>query len=219
VGEVIQAGWDVEAILYAPARLRSDFARDLLSRFSGRIEKTSADTLAAVAEKDNPQGIVAIVRQKHWSLEALTPATFAVALVAPQDPGNVGTVMRTLDAVGAEALFLLDGGVDPYHPTAIRASLGAIFWKPLIQTAFGDFDEWRRLRHCQLIGTSATAALEYRDFTPTPPWILMLGREQTGLTAEEKQAADTMITLPMRGHESSLNLAVAAGILLYAYAP
>jgi TrmH family RNA methyltransferase len=140
-----------------------------------------------------------------------------IALVSPQDPGNVGTILRTMDAVGSEALFLLDGGVELYHPTVVRSSMGTIFWKPIVQTSFGDFAAWAREQHCQLIGTSARGDVEYQTFVPERPWALVLGNEQKGLSPEQIKACDVTVSLPMKGRVSSLNLAVAAGVLLYRF--
>jgi TrmH family RNA methyltransferase len=216
VGEAMAAGWDIEAVLCAPAKLKSDFALQLLNRFPGRIEQVSPEVFEAVAGKDNPQGILAIVRQRNRLLVDLGDISCGVALVSPQDPGNLGAVLRTLDAVRGDALFVLDGGVDHYHPTAIRASMGTCFWVPIVYTGFDDFVIWARSHHCGLIGTSARGGADLVDFRPAPPWILVLGSEQKGLSAEQKDACDAVLSLPMRGRSSSLNLAVAAGILLYA---
>jgi TrmH family RNA methyltransferase len=122
-----------------------------------------------------------------------------------------------MDAIGADALFLLDGGVELYHPTVIRSSMGTIFWKPVIQTSFAEFVAWAHAGKYQLIGTSARGDVEYQTFTPDMPWLLVLGNEQKGLSAEQTRACDVTVSLPMKGRISSLNLAVAAGILLYQY--
>jgi len=215
VGEAMAAGWDVEAVLYAPAKLKSAFAHEMLSRFPGRIEQVSGKVLEAIAGKDNPQGILAIVHKRSRHLADLGDIRCGVALVAPQDPGNLGTVLRTVDAVRADAVFVLDGGVDQYHPTAIRASMGACFWIPIVYTGFDEFEAWGRARHCALIGTTAHGGEELRAFTAPHRWILILGSEQKGLSAEQQSACDVVLSLPMKGRTSSLNLAVAAGILLY----
>ncbi len=211
----MEAGWDIEVVLYAPDKLRSDFAQDMLGRFPGRIEQVSAPTLASVSGKDHPQGILAIVRQRNCSLGNVRDIKRGVALVSPQDPGNVGTILRTLDALQCDALFLLDGGVDRYHPTVIRASMGASFWIPVVCASFVEFENWARTGPFQLIGTSARGGIDPAGFKAGLPWILVLGSEQKGLGLQEKQACDVILTLPMRGRSSSLNLAVAAGILLY----
>jgi TrmH family RNA methyltransferase len=116
-----------------------------------------------------------------------------------------------------DALFLLDGGVELYHPTVIRASMGTIFWKPVVQTSFAEFIKWARAGNFQLIGTSAKADTDYQTFTPASPWVLLLGNEQKGLASEQTSACDVTLSLPMRGRVSSLNLSVAAGVLLYRF--
>jgi TrmH family RNA methyltransferase len=170
----------------------------------------------SLADKDNPQGIIAIVRQRSYDFSELQSVNTSVALVSPQDPGNVGAILRTMDAAGADALFLLDGGVDLYHPTVIRSSMGTIFWKPVIQTSFDEFRKWTGARNCQLIGSSARGDVEYQTFVPRIPWSLVLGNEQKGLSPAQMKICDVTLSLPMKGRASSLNLAVAAGVLLYA---
>jgi TrmH family RNA methyltransferase len=217
VGEALDAGWQVESVLYAPDLLTSNFARDLISRLKNTPQPVSAQVMESLSGKDNPQGILAVVHQKKMQLKELKPLERAVALVSPQDPGNVGAILRTLDAVGADALFLLDGGVELYHPTTVRASMGTIFWKPVIQTSFDEFVRWSHHGDYQLIGTSAHGDVEYQTFVPNPAWILVLGNEQKGLSAEHTNACDVTVSLPMKGRVSSLNLAVAAGVLLYEF--
>ncbi len=217
-GEALESGWDVETLFYAPDVLTGDFARALLdraSRLSLRLQPVSAQVMDSLAEKDNPQGILAVIRQRHADLDALENFTRLVALTSSQDPGNVGAVLRTMDAVGAQGLLLLDGGVDLYHPTVVRASMGALFWKPVVQTSFDGFVKWSRQKNVQLIGTSAHASTDARGFVPRPPWALVLGSEQKGLLPKQAEACEIVLSLPMRGRVSSLNLAVAASVLLY----
>lgn len=220
VGEVIEAGWDVEAIIYAPDFLTSAFAKDLLTRakrLTLRLQPVSASVMESLADKENPQGILAVVKQKYFSFNDLKSVTRAVALVSPQDPGNVGTILRSMDAVGADALFLLEGGVDLLHPTVVRASMGTLFWKPIVQASFEAFTDWAQKGGYQLIGTSAKADVNYHTLVPQTPWILVLGNEQKGLTREQTDVCDVTISLPMKGRVSSLNLSVAAGVLLYQF--
>ncbi|MBI5353765.1 MAG: RNA methyltransferase [Chloroflexi bacterium] len=217
VGEAFEAGWDVESVLYSSGVLTSPFAHDLISRLSFQPQPVTPQVMESMADKENPQGIIAIVRQKKSQLKEVKPFTRGVALVSPQDPGNVGTILRTLDASGADVLFLLDGGVELFHPSVIRASMGTIFWKPIIQTSFKEFGEWARAEKYQLIGTSAKAEKDYREFAPREPWVLVLGNEQKGMTPEQISACDVTVSLPMQGRVSSLNLAVAAGVLLYQF--
>jgi TrmH family RNA methyltransferase len=217
VGEAVEAGWEIESILYSPDTLTSQFARDLISRVSTNIQPVATQLMESLSGKDNPQGILAVVHQRKSGLIDLGSIRCGAAIVSPQDPGNVGTILRTLDAVKADALFLLDGGVDPYHPTSVRASMGALFWTPIIHASFGEFVDWSRKNGIQLIGTSAHAEMNYLKIKPDYPWILFLGSEQKGLSPRQIEACDLLVSLPMGGHASSLNLAVAAGVLLYKY--
>jgi len=230
VGEAVQAGWDVDSVLYAPDLLKSHFAQDLLVRLAAPsgpaartsrlvVQPVSAEVMDSLTDKENPQGILAIVHQKKTELADLQTFRSGVALVSPQDPGNVGTILRTMDAVGAEVLFLLNGGVDLFHSSVVRASMGTLFWKPVVQTSFDEFVNWARgsgSESTQLIGTSAHADVDFHTLIPRSPWVLVMGNEQKGLTAEQTRACDVTVALPMKGRVSSLNLAVAAGVLLYA---
>jgi len=217
VGECLEAGWDVESVLYASGVLTSAFAHDIITRLSFTPQLVTAQVMESLADKDNPQGILAIVRQRKTQLKDLKQVTRVVALVSPQDPGNVGTILRTMDAVGADALFVLEGGVDLYHPTVVRSSMGTMFWKPIVQASFNDFVQWARDGKFQLIGTSAHGDVDYHAFFPQRPWVLVLGNEQKGLMPEQIKACEITISLPMKGRVSSLNLSVAAGVLLYQF--
>lgn len=217
VGEVVEAGWDVQSVLYAPDTLTSSFAHDLISRLNFTPQPVTPQVMEALTDKDNPQGILAIVRQRQTTISNLQSSGSAVALVSAQDPGNVGTILRTMDAVGIDTLFLLEGGVELYHPTVVRASMGTLFWKTIVQSSFSDFLKWTKEREYTLIGTSAHANMEYHKYIPGSPWALVLGNEQKGLFPEHLKACDVVVSLPMKGRASSLNLSIAAGVLLYQF--
>lgn len=225
VGEAVaaaQAGRiTLEAIYYAPELLKSDFALELVRVQSAAgvpCHALTRSVFESVAEKDNPQGILALVRPIRQELQSLTPANFpwGVALVAPQDPGNIGTILRTLDAVGASGLILLDNSADPYHPSALRASMGAVFWHPLVRAGFHEFADWTKVGGYSVYGTSAHGAQDYHQVQEyRQPLILLLGSERQGLTPEQAAVCHHVLHLPMYGRVTSLNLAVAAGIMLY----
>lgn len=217
VGEAVDAGWGVESVFYAPELLTSKFGRDLISSLGAKSQSVSVQVMESLADKENPQGILALVHQKQTRFEDLQLVRAGIGLVAPQDPGNVGTILRTMDAVDADALFLLDGGVELYHPTVVRSSMGTIFWKPVIQTSFDEFVKWAHKGNFQLIGTSAHGDVDYQTLVPMLPWMLVLGNEQKGLSDQQTSVCDVTVSLPMKGRVSSLNLAVAAGILLYRF--
>jgi RNA methyltransferase, TrmH family len=221
VGEAVAAGADLEAIVYAPALLDSQFALDLVKAQSEKgctCIPVSEDVILSLTEKDRPQGIIAVVRASRHSLEQIDPhqLPWLVALVSPQDPGNIGAVLRTIDAVGANGLILIDESAEAIHPSSVRASMGAIFWIPIVQCRFDEFIQWQSRQDFFLVGSSAHAAAGYDTVRSYPSrTILLLGSEREGLTPQQTAHCDLVVRLPMRGHATSLNLAVAAGVLLY----
>jgi RNA methyltransferase, TrmH family len=222
IGEALDAHAAIDSIVYAPDLIDSDFARQLIDRAVAAdvtCYETTAEILASLAEKENPQGVIAVVQQQRVTLADLTPQNFpwGVAIVSPQDPGNVGAILRTIDAVGAGGLILLDSSVDPYHPTAVRASLGSIFWYPIVSTSFAEWSQWAKQQGYRIYGTSAKGSVDYKEVEVyEQPLIILLGSEREGLSPEQAAVCDQLVRLPMRGHASSLNLAVAAGVVLYA---
>ncbi len=222
VGEAAEAGWEFESLIYAPERLKSEFGRQLIEKLfqrGFRCQPVSEAVFESFAEKENPQGIAALVRQKRRGLDEIPAFKLMTAIVTPQDPGNVGTILRTLDAVGADGLILLEGGADPYHPSAVRASMGTLFWQPFFSATFSEFLAWAKRGDFRLIGTSAHATADYRHMRlEARPTVLLLGSEQKGLLPAQLAACDELVSLPMRGRATSLNLAVAAGVFLYVLA-
>jgi TrmH family RNA methyltransferase len=222
VGEAVESEAPIEFICYSPERLASRYASELVEHQTARgvvCYRLSADAFASIADKDNPQGILAVVRQVRRPLADLMPEDFpwGVALVAPQDPGNVGATLRSIDAVGASGLLLLDGGVDAYHPNAVRASMGALFWHPVVAATFAEFARWAGQHGYHVYGTSAQGGADFRAVAAyARPAILLLGSEQKGLSPEQRSVCEQVVRLPMHGRVSSLNLAVAAGVMLYA---
>lgn len=227
VGEAAEAylagrSIDIRGIYYAPERLTSTFSLDLINRLIQKgvvCTPVSEQVFLSLAEKENPPGIIAIVSQPNFQLKEYSPGNFSwgVAVVSPQDPGNVGAIIRSIDAVGACGLILLDGGTDAWHPGSIRASMGTIFWKPVIQAGFNEFSAWINQHGYAVYGSSAQHTSDnLHQISYEPPMILLLGSERQGLTSEQRSICKQVISLPMEGRASSLNLAVAAGILLYA---
>ncbi len=221
VAEAVESGAPVQYLVYAPDLLTSPFGRELVERERARrlpVLSVTAQVYATLSERENPAGLLAVVRQQRRSLADFNPTNlgWGVAAIAPQDPGNVGTIVRTIDAVGADGLLLLDSGVDPYHPTAVRASLGSLFWVPIAVASFAEFAAWAGQHSYHVYGTSAHDATDYQQVPGyRRPAILLLGSEREGLTPQQRAACEVVVQLPMRGRASSLNLAVAAGVMLY----
>jgi TrmH family RNA methyltransferase len=225
VGEAVQLGADIESLVVAPALLTSDFARHLVAEQRQRgvpVVDVTPEVFESLSAKDGPQGLGAVVRQ-HWEplgavrLDAGESARSIgwVALDAAQDPGNIGTILRTADAVGAAGMLLLGDTADPYDPSAIRASMGAVFSLRLARATLDQFATWKRAHRYTVIGTSDRAPHDYQAIRYQPPLVLLMGSERQGLSAAHMALCDTLVRIPMVGRSDSLNLAVATGVVLY----
>lgn len=222
VATAIEQGADIERLLYAPELLTSDFGHQLVTKSGHEVVPLSADLFAHLSERDHPTGLAALVRfpQQNFANWHASSQAIYVALDEISDPGNLGTILRTADAVGARGVIVCGReGTDPFHPQAVKASMGAVFSVPLAMVEHSaDVVAWARDQAVQLVATSAKAKHDYREATYSPPLLLLMGSEREGLSAELQAQCDVTISLPMRGVSSSLNLAVATGVLLYALA-
>jgi len=220
VGEAVESGAQFEYLLHAPDLLTSDYAYNLITQLELRnvpVFSTIPEVFSDLAGKENPQGIIAVVRQKLTALGGLNSDTFTwgVAIEQPQDPGNLGTILRTLDAAGGDGLIVLGGGTDIFHPTAVRASMGSLFWKPVVYASLDEFQAWQNVHKYHIYGSSAKGTADYRKVNYQSPAILLLGSEREGLSLQALSLCEEVVRLPMHGRATSLNLSVAAGVLLY----
>lgn len=219
VGEALRTRQKIETVIFCPELLDSNFGNQLVSdlpdEFGGLIEVTP-DVFANFSLKEGPQGLAAVVRQEWASLEDVTEDQgIWMALESIQDPGNLGTILRSLDAAGGKGVILLGQSTDPYHPSAVRASTGAIFTQKLIQSDLRSFQEWKGMTGYPLIGTYCGDVNHYRDYNYPQDLIVMMGSEQKGLQEKHLTLCDALVTIPMNGSVDSLNVAVAASIVLF----
>jgi TrmH family RNA methyltransferase len=220
LGEAIQQNANIESIIVSPELLESSFGHNLVAEGRQKgipVLEVSRDVFKSIALKEGPQGLAAIVNQAWTSLETTTldSGDVWVALDSSQDPGNVGTIMRTLDAVGGKGLIMLDHTIDPYDPTCVRASMGSIFSLRLVRAAFGEFISWKVKHGYTLVGASGATELDYHNFAYPSPLVLLMGSERHGLSEVALGACDQVVRIPMVGRSDSLNLAMATGIILY----
>ena len=220
VGEAVQMGAPIQALVFAPDLLVSEFGQSLLDHPAvekvDRIE-VSQEIYEKIAHKQGPQGIGALVHQDWRDLEAIEPqpSDLWVALDAIADPGNLGTIMRTSDAVCARGIILLGNSTDPHDPTAVKASMGAIFSLELVRTEWEAFTQWKKSHSLTMVGTSDSAREDYQKVSYQRPSILLMGSERHGLSPQQQSTCDHMVFIPMAGRSDSLNLAVATGVMLY----
>lgn len=221
VAEAVEAGWVPQCLVFATDHAKHPLVRRLVHathQGRGRVIETTADILSGLTGKDNPQAVVGAFPVPDTSLGQLDRGRSGRWLVAQavRDPGNLGTMLRTCDATGAGGLILIDDCADPHSVEAVRASMGARFTVPVAQARWREFEDWLRGSPAHLVG----AALDDRsvhyakhDF-PAPSFIIM-GNEQAGLPDEYRAACDALVQIPMLGKADSLNVAIAAAVLLY----
>ncbi|MBB3033326.1 TrmH family RNA methyltransferase [Alteriqipengyuania lutimaris] len=187
----------------------------------GEIIETTPDILSKITGKDNPQAVAGAFAEWDTRLERLDRSTAPIWLVAQalRDPGNLGTMLRTGDAVGAGGLILIDDCADPFGVEAVRASMGAIFTQRIARARWEEFLPWLRgadgSAPSQLVAASLRDAVPYRGAPYAAPCFVLVGNESQGLPEDYEAACDLRVTMPMRGRADSLNAAVAAAVLAY----
>ncbi|MFN3748353.1 MAG: TrmH family RNA methyltransferase [Sphingorhabdus sp.] len=218
--EAREAGFLPEMLFRCPDRdahsLEIALEGDVLAA-GGDVIETSADILAKLSGKDNPQTVIGVYREIATPLESLDRNAAQIWLVAQamRDPGNLGTMLRTGDAVGAGGLILLDDCTDPFSVEAVRASMGAIFTQKLVQCRWDEFLPWLRRGSGQLIGTSLQTDVDYQTPTYEAPCFILTGNEAQGLPEAYEAECDLLVKMPMRGKADSLNAAVATAVMAY----
>lgn len=199
-------------------------AHDLLARLEadvlaagGEVIATTPDILSKITGKDNAQAVAGVFDDWDTSLTALNRTSAPIWLVAQalRDPGNLGTMLRTGDAVGAGGLILIDDCADPFSAEAVRASMGAVFTVPVAQARWEEFLPWLREGAGQLVAASLRDAVPYRGADYRAPCFILVGNESQGLPEDYEAACDLRVTMPMRGRADSLNAAVAGAVLAY----
>lgn len=190
---------------------------DAVEQAGGEAIETTPDILSKLSGKDNPQAVVGVFPVFETALSDLERNAAPIWLVAERlrDPGNLGTILRTGDAVGAGGLILVDDCVDPFSTEAVRASMGALFTVPIVRAPWADFVAWLRGGPGQLVGLSLKTEEGYRDAPYAAPTFLLTGNEAQGLPAAYEAECDLLVKMPMLGKADSLNAAVATAVMAY----
>ncbi len=219
VWQAVEAGAEIEVLLVAPDLLREPAATMVAEQEASgvRVARLSADLFARIADRDGPSGLAAIVRGRLALLAdlAVGPRSVFVALHEVGNPGNLGTIIRTADAAGAAGVILVDACTDPFDPAAVKASMGAIFGVPVATASTTGLLTWCGEHGVALAVTSGKGSGTPWDTALPRPAAILLGSEGTGLPADLLAAGDIRLRIPMTGTAESLNLAVAAGVVLY----
>lgn len=221
--EALRSSLQIEAVIVSEELARKEKAADTieeLSQASPRVGTVSEKLLESISYTKTPQGIVVLARRPEASEQrlaaSLTANSLLVVLHQINNPVNVGAILRTAEAAGATGIITTKNTSDPFSPKSLRGAMGSAFRLPIWRDAeFMQTVEWCRAKKIRLVGTAAGASLKHTDWDWTRPTALVLGPESTGLTTDELKTTDQMVSIPMQGEVESLNVSVAAGILLY----
>lgn len=199
-----------------PHELVTELERDVTAS-GGEVIETTPEILSKITGKSNAQSVIGVFDEWDTSLETLDRAAAPIWLVAQalRDPGNLGTMLRTGDAVGAGGLILIDDCADPFSAEAVRASMGAVFTQKIAQANWHDFAGWLRSEPGQLVAASLRDAVPYRGAAYHAPCFILVGNESQGLPETYEAECDLRVTIPMLGRADSLNAAVAGAVLAY----
>lgn len=219
VEEVFSAGLPVELLLYE-AGLKDTRALTLLERARAagtQLIPAASHVIEACSSVEAPQGVLAVVESPRASLDEVLGDRDLLLVVADriQDPGNLGTIIRIADAAGASGVVMTRGSVDPFNPKALRATMGSVFHLPVVEMETVEVRSRLAAAGVRVLVADQAGAIDYADADYRPPVAIVLGNEGQGPDPQWRTAADANVRIPLYGRAESLNVAVAAGLLLY----
>jgi 23S rRNA (uridine2479-2'-O)-methyltransferase len=215
----VEHGWPVRVLIYDMSRPLSRWAAGMVAASGARQVAMAPELLTELGEKDDgPPELVAVaaIPPDDFSRIPQSPDLLAVAFDRPSSPGNIGTLIRSADAFGADGVIVTGHAADPYDPKSVRASTGSLLAVPVVRAAsLADVIAWARAGTALLVGTDEQGEADIAGVDLTGPAVLVVGHETTGLSAAWRQACDVIPRIPMTGAASSLNAASAATVALY----
>ena len=222
VEEAHTAGLRISGVVVAPELARTTRGTELravLERHAVPVQEVPAKLFATLADTDSPQGIMAVVEPRRWTPDGvpLEGAPMLLVIDGVQDPGNVGTLLRTAHALGARASVVLRGTADVWGPKALRAAMGATFRHPVIGFDDAGFIAWARRHEVTLWATASDGEPLSRALAQREPGVIavLVGNEGAGIRPHLNAVSARRVAIPLAPGAESLNVAVAAGILLY----
>ncbi|EJF89558.1 hypothetical protein ME1_00328 [Bartonella vinsonii subsp. arupensis OK-94-513] len=219
--DALNLGWTIQTLIFSKSKIGNAAIENTAARTvanGGFVIKASEKVMESITHRDNPQTVVGIFKQQWQSLETIKGRVtdVYVALERVRDPGNLGTIIRTADAVGAKGVILIGETTDPFSPETVRATMGSIFSIPLYHLDESTFLNWSAHFKGMIVGTHLKGSTDYRtiDFK-NGPIILLMGNEKQGLPDILANRCDKLARIPQSGRADSLNLAIATALMLY----
>lgn len=220
IEEAINNGYHLKNIVYTDQLLNTEAGAvffEMIKEFDNLVHVPS-NIFKEISDTENPQGILGVAKFQHKTLNdmILKEKPFLLFLDGVQDPGNMGTIIRTADAFKVDGIIITDGCVDPYNPKVVRATMGSIFRVPLYYTS-GGLDELKKLKmlNIKVFSTSLEGSVPIYDIDFNDRFVMIIGNESKGVSEDIFSISDKLIKIPMPGKSESLNAGVAASIIMY----
>jgi tRNA G18 (ribose-2'-O)-methylase SpoU len=224
INQAMAHGWTINALVYTRGRRLSDWAEGVIESSDAKIHyMLSGPLMEKLSQKEDTSELIAIAAMPEDTLARIPERDGLLVVVVdrPTNPGNLGTIIRSCDALQVNGVIMTGHAVDLYDPETIRATTGSFFSLPVIRLSSSqEIIPWldglkQRFNTLQVVGTSAKAETVIQSFNFTAPTILLIGNESHGLSDHLRSLSDAMVTIPMYGSATSLNVACATSILLY----
>lgn len=219
VEQCIKSDGKIKYIVYSPELLNEDSKR-ILNEIESRnyeLHLITKELFKSISDTDSPQGILAVVEFEEYSLkDTLKENNFFVILDRVQDPGNMGTIIRTADAFGANAVIVTGGCVDVYNPKTVRSTMGSIFQIPIVHISdIEEAVEQLKDKNVNIVATSLDTDRYSYDVDFKNDCAIIIGNEANGISDEVLEMSNQIVKIPMRGKAESLNAGVASAVLMY----
>lgn len=220
----VDAEWKISTLYICPELFLGSNEKALIQRIQNngaQIIHCSENVFHKISYRDRPDGLLAIAPQRQRSLKDLETLLknkenpFLVVAEAIEKPGNLGTILRSSDAVGIDALILCDRCTDLFNPNVVRASVGTLFTVPVVESSSQETVDWLKKRGISILAATPAAESEFTEVNMNVPLAIALGTEQLGLSDIWMKQANLQVKIPMRGVADSLNVAMATTLMLY----
>jgi len=217
ISRAVKSGVKFESLFICPDLFLGSNEQSLINQIKAPVFELPDFLFQKISYRDRPDGLIGIAHQMKRQLADLkkkSPALYVVA-EAIEKPGNLGTILRSSDGVGADAVIICDRCTDIYNPNVVRASVGTLFTLPVIEATGDEVLKWLKERHVHIVAATPSAEVNFTDAPLSGDVAIVVGTEQLGLSQKWMEAADIRVKIPMQGVADSLNVAMATTLLLY----
>ncbi len=216
----VDGEWKIDSLFICPELFLGSNEDKLIQRIKAqgaKVYRCQENVFRKMSYRDRPDGLIAVAPQRHHDLKSLElkQNPFLIIAEAIEKPGNLGTILRSSDAVGLDGLILCDACTDVFNPNVVRASVGTLFTVPVFEAKGKEALDWLKDNKISILAATPSAKLEFTEVDMTGPIAIAVGTEQLGLSPLWMDNADIQVKIPMHGTADSLNVAMATTLLLY----